>query len=396
MSLFEGVKRSVSEIVKDNMNLSSEELSYLLKPKKVIRFEADGYEGFRVQFNNDLGPFKGGIRFHPDVDEEEVTSLAFWMAIKTSLVNVPFGGGKGGVRVNPKELSEDEYESLSRAVVRSLEDDIGVDKDIPAPDVYTTSQVMAWMMDEYEKIKGRKEPGVVTGKPLELGGSKGRGQSTSQGGIYVLKEVLKKNNINNPSIIIEGFGNAGMNAARILYGEGYKIVGVSDSSAGIYDENGLDIDELINFKQKNGRLEKYTKGVISKEELLEKETDVLIPAAMAESINKDNAEKVKAKIILELSNGPVTKKAEEILENKTLIIPDILANSGGVIVSYFEWVQNRTGQYWEEAEVQRKLKEKILAALEEIYSTTDKNMRIAAYKIAIERIITAAKLRGVL
>ena len=396
MSLFEGVKRSVSEIVKDNMNLSSEELSYLLKPKKVIRFEADGYEGFRVQFNNDLGPFKGGIRFHPDVDEEEVTSLAFWMAIKTSLVNVPFGGGKGGVRVNPKELSEDEYESLSRAVVRSLEDDIGVDKDIPAPDVYTTSQVMAWMMDEYEKIKGRKEPGVVTGKPLELGGSKGRGQSTSQGGIYVLKEVLKKNNINNPSIIIEGFGNAGMNAARILYGEGYKIVGVSDSSAGIYDENGLDIDELINFKQKNGRLEKYTKGVISKEELLEKETDVLIPAAMAESINKDNAEKVKAKIILELSNGPVTKKAEEILENKTLIIPDILANSGGVIVSYFEWVQNRTGQYWEEAEVQRKLKEKILAALEEIYSSKDKNMRIAAYKIAIERIITAAKLRGVL
>ena len=381
------------------MGLKDKEISYLLTPKNIVRFEANGFEGYRVQFNNDLGPFKGGIRFHQEVDESEVKSLAFWMVIKCALNNVPFGGGKGGVNVNPKNFSEKEYEELSRAVVRALKNDIGVDKDIPAPDVYTNSQVMAWMRDEYEKIFGKQEPGVVTGKPIELGGSKGRSESTSQGGIYVLKEVLKREGIKDPRIGIEGFGNAGMNAAKILRNQRYKVVCVSDSTGAVYNKRGLDISKLIKYKQAKGKFENYEEDtVIKKEDLIEQDLDVLIPAAMAESINKDNAHKVKAKIILELANGPLTKEADDILKDKALIIPDILANSGGVIVSYFEWIQNKTGEYWTEEEVQNKLKEKILGTLKELYNEQEKDvsMRITAYKKGIRKVLKAAKLRGAL
>lgn len=346
------------------------------------------FPAYRVEYNTARGPAKGGIRFHPSVTEEEVTALAFWMSIKNAVMDLPFGGGKGGVAVNPKELTKNELERLSRAYVRAFADVLGVDRDVPAPDVYTDSQVMAWMMDEYEVIVRKKEPGVITGKPIALGGSYVRSVATALGGIFVLQEALKDVG-KIETAAIQGFGNAGSNAALFLHEMGIKVVAVSDSRGGVFDENGLPIEELIRTKKEKGSVIAFNTKRITNEELLELDVDLLVPAAVESVITQNNASRIKAKTILELANGPITPEADNILQEKgTIVIPDVLANAGGVTVSYFEWVQNRTGERWSEEEVKKKLREKMSQAYKDVKERAEDitKLREGAYVLALERI----------
>lgn len=394
------------EKVSNLMQLSDEEKSYLSKPARVhkatLNVAGEEYPAFRIQYNDARGPTKGGIRFHPEVDEEEVQSLAFWMSLKTAVVDIPLGGGKGGVRINPKKLSQDQLEELSRKYIRAFAEHLGEDKDIPAPDVYTTPQIMAWMLDEFETIIGKTEPGMITGKPLEVGGSKLRDIATAQGGVYVLEEALKKVGLSGKKVIIEGFGNAGMTAAKLLTNKGFTIVGVSDSTGGIYNANGLNIPKVIKAKKATKSVKAYTQEneatELQGEEILFQEGDILIPAALADSITEENAEKIQARIILELANGPITAKADEILHKRNvLVLPDILANAGGVTVSYFEWVQNRQRFYWEIEEVDERLKKRMTTSFKQIWDiheSNDYSFRENTYILAIRRILEAAKLRG--
>jgi glutamate dehydrogenase/leucine dehydrogenase len=323
------------------------------------------------------------------------------MALKCAVVNIPFGGSKGGVVVNPKELSRRELELVTRGYIRAISDYIGPYKDIPAPDVYTDEKIMAWILDEFELIKGEHVPGVVTGKPIELGGSKARSYSTSLGGIQVLEEAMKKTKMNKTgsSIAIQGFGNVGENAARILHQTGYKITAVSDSKGGIMNDEGLDIPELIEHKQKTGSVMDF-RGCknITNEELLVSDCDILIPAALSEQLNEFNAKDVKAKLVLELANAPTTIEADRVFQDKKiLVIPDILANAGGVVVSFFEWVQNLNNDYWEEDKVLEKLKATMVASFNDVYGICRQeksNMRCAAYQLAVKRILNAERLRG--
>ncbi len=408
MDVFDNVLEQIDTISKI-IKLEDKEIKILKTPKRVLDFDIkvkmdDGskkqFKGYRVQYNDARGPTKGGIRYHPQVTLGEVKSLAFWMALKCGVVNLPFGGAKGGVTVNPKELSDKEIERLSRGFVQNVHEHIGPMKDIPAPDVYTNPQIMAWMMDEFEKIKGKKAPGVITGKPIELGGSQGRSYSTSMGGAYVLRELVKirEEDPKKIRVAIQGFGNAGMNIAKILDEWGYEIVAVSDSKGGVYDKNGLDVKQLIEIKSTKGTVTEYDAEKVSNEALLLLDVDVLVPAALENQITKKNASKIKANIVLELANGPTTPEADEILFDKgTVVVPDILANAGGVTVSYFEWVQNLYGYYWKEAEVLEKLEEIMINSFKEVYATTEKyntHMRNAAYIKAIERILKAEKIRG--
>lgn len=351
------------------------------------------YPAFRVQFNNWRGPYKGGIRFHPDVTEEEVTSLAFWMTIKTTVADLPFGGGKGGVTVDPKKLSPKELEELSRAYVRAFSKFLGTEKDIPAPDVYTTPQIMGWMLDEYERLVGHKEPSFITGKPLELGGSLVRDIATALGGVYILEEAVKKIGLKENTVAIQGFGNAGMNAARLLSERGFTIVAVSDSQGGIVDWKGLEIAKVIATKEKTGSVINYPAQKISNEELLTIDCSILIPSALGGVITPENAPLVKVAIILELANGPVTLEADKILhQRKVLVIPDILANAGGVTVSYFEWVQNKAGERWTEKVVQQKLKQKMVSAFDQLwqsYNSAEADFRTAAYVHALRKLAEA-------
>lgn len=381
-------------------NLTWKEIALLQTPDKVLKAEltvsGKKYPAYRVQFNNARGPYKGGIRYHPEVSEDEVTSLAFWMTIKTAVTDLPFGGGKGGVAVDPKKLSRKELEELSRAYVRAFYKHLGPDTDIPAPDVYTTPEIMGWMLDEYQKLTGKKALAFITGKPLELGGSKMRDIATALGGIYVLEEVVKKINLPEKKVAIQGFGNAGMNMAKLLAEGGYTIVAVSDSKGGIYDAKGLNIDEVIKIKEAKGTVTKYAKAKnISNRELLESSCSILIPSALSGVITKENAPKIKAKIVLELANGPTTSEADEILSSrKIVVLPDILANAGGVTVSYFEWVQNKKNQSWSEQEVKKKLQEKMVSAFQQIwneFSDDKKDFRTAAYVVALKKIIAAEK-----
>jgi len=373
------------------------------------------FKGFRSQYNDALGPFKGGIRFHPQVNIHEVKALSAWMTWKCSVVGIPYGGGKGGVIVDPRSLSEGELERLSRGYIQAVADFIGPQIDIPAPDVYTTPQIMAWMMDEFSKIKGYNVPGVVTGKPLEVGGAKGRKYSTSQGGVYVFEKAIKvlKMNPKKINIAIQGFGNVGAFMAEILFALGYNVIAVSDSKGGILlDQNGnggktkaknskqnsLSIMEVIKFKKDTGSVVNFpgTKN-ITNEQLLALEVDVLIPSALENAITEKNVGKVKAKLIVELANGPITPEADKKLEKRgVVVVPDILANAGGVIVSYFEWVQNLQNYYWEEAENIAKLKVIIERSFDEVWDKKkylNINMRLAAYAVAVERVAKAEKLR---
>lgn len=394
----------VSEVQK----LSEKDLIILSNPKKVVNVnfpvrldngEVEMISGFRVQYNDALGPTKGGIRFHQSVEPSEVSELAFLMTLKTSLLGLPYGGAKGGIKINPKNYSEAELERISRAYVREMHKVFGPHQDIPAPDVNTNAKIMAWMMDEYERIERKKTPGVFTGKPLILGGSKGRDTSTAKGAFFIIEEKYKKADKSKIKVAIQGFGNAGMNIANMLYESDFKVVAVSDSSSGIYNEKGLDIKEVTDFK-KNGSLVDYNGKVkkISNSELLTLDVDILIPAALGGVIRSANVDTIKAKVIVELANAPISVTADDKLFKRSIeIIPGILANAGGVVVSYFEWVQNLQNYYWEEDEVNEKLKKMILKAYREILDEAMSgklSLRTASYVIAINRVLEAERLRG--
>ncbi|MBU0596883.1 Glu/Leu/Phe/Val dehydrogenase [Patescibacteria group bacterium] len=376
-------------------------------PVKMDGGEVKVFTGYRSQYNNALGVYKGGIRYHPGVTIDEVKALSFWMMIKCATVNIPMGGGKGGVIINPKELSIGEIERLSRGYIQKIWPNIGSDKDVPAPDVYTTPQIMAWMRDEYEKLVGHEDPGVITGKPLEDGGSEGRSFSTAQGGVYCIRELAKKMKLNpaETTVAIQGYGNAGSYMAKILYKMGYKIVAISDSKGGVYNADGINPQKADAIKEAGGMLGCYCLGSvctleqvpgdgtcrgITNEELLELDVDILIPAALENQITIENVDKIKAKAIVELANGPTTPEADEILRSKGIIlVPDVLANAGGVTVSYFEWDQNVKGEHWTEDDVLEKLEKIMVTAFNEVWDTKEKyniDMRTAAFVKAVERV----------
>ncbi|MEA4804327.1 MULTISPECIES: Glu/Leu/Phe/Val family dehydrogenase [Acetobacterium] len=363
------------------------------------------FEGYRVQHSNIRGPFKGGIRFHQDCNLNEVKALATWMSLKCAVVNIPYGGAKGGVRVDPNTLSQRELRKLTRRYAFAIEPLIGADMDIPAPDVNTNSQTMAWILDTYSMLKGKPCPGVVTGKPLELGGSKGRNSATGRGVAISTKLILERDGkkLADVSVAISGMGNVGGNAARILFHRGSKIVALSDVSGGIYCENGLDADEISEFLEQTGKqLKDYQKvGVrhISHEEVLTCKCDVLIPAALENQINAENAEKLQCSYIIEGANGPTSVAADALLEERGIVlVPDIFANSGGVIVSYFEWVQNIQILTWNREQVNKTLEKIMSAAFIEILEESQQSqcsLRMAAYIIALKRLIYAEEIKGI-
>ncbi len=361
------------------------------------------FTGYRVLHNDARGPGKGGIRYHPNVTLDEVRALAMWMTWKTALLNLPFGGAKGGITCNPKELSKRELEILTRKYTYAIANFIGPFVDVPAPDVGTNSEYMAWIMDAYSLIKGYNVPAVVTGKPPELYGIPGRIEATGRSVCIAMREACKVLNIpqREVTIAIQGYGNVGYHAAKIAHEMGFRVVAVSDSKGGIYDPSGLNPERVLKHKRTTGSVVGF-KGAksISNEELLELNVTVLIPAAIEGVINERNADYIRAKVIVEGANGPTTPKAEEILEEKkTLIVPDILANSGGVVVSYFEWVQNLTEVPWSLEKVRYELEKRIVNTFKQVYSLSFKKevtMRDAAYMIAVMRVVEAMKLRGYL
>lgn len=385
-------------------------VTHILKhPKRVLSVSFpvrmdDGsirvFEGFRSQHNDAIGPTKGGIRFHPGVTLDEVKALSMWMSFKCGVVGLPYGGGKGGVICDPHDFSKGEVERISRAFMEAIADFVGPEKDIPAPDVYTTPQIMGWMMDTYSRLNGVYSPGVITGKPLIIGGSKGRNEATAQGCVYTILAALKDLElpVEETTVAIQGFGNAGRIAARLLSEAGCKVVAVSDSKCGIYDPDGLDIEEVGRLKD-NGLISDYDKArVITNDELLELEVDILVPAALENVITAANADRIKAKIIAEAANGPTTPEADRILtKNGIMVIPDVLANAGGVTVSYFEWVQNLQHYYWSEAEVLDRLQTKMIDSYEAVRDLAKEfktDLRTAAYMISIKRIAAAMEARG--
>ncbi len=407
MNVFENAMKQL-DLATTFIDIDEEILDKLKQPKRVLEFsipvemdngETKTFQGYRIQYNDARGPFKGGIRFHQQVDIDEVKALSFWMAIKTAVVDIPMGGGKGGVIVNPKELSKTELERLSRGYVRQIAEFIGPDIDVPAPDVNTTPEIMSWMKDEFEKIKQQKAPGVITGKPIEDGGSEGRGTATAQGGFYVLQELVNKKGLqpNNLKMAIQGFGNAGFNMAKLAYEAGYKVVAVSDSKGGVYNENGLEIPEVIKYKEEKSTVVGFLDAKnITGSELLELPVDVLVPAALENQITSDNADNIQADIIVELANGPTTPEADEkLFTNNKIVIPDVLANAGGVTVSYFEWLQNNKDEYWSEAKVMDKLKPIMTNAFNAVWEISEKesiNMRTAAFILGVKRIVEVMKL----
>lgn len=398
-----------------NLNLSESDYICFKYPERELKVSVpvemdDGsikvFEGFRVQHSSLRGPCKGGIRYHQDVDIDEVKALAAWMSLKCAVVNIPYGGAKGAVKVNPRELSKNELRRLTRRYTSMILPLISPDKDIPAPDINTDSEVMGWIMDTYSMFKGFTVPGVVTGKPIDIGGSIGRTEATGQGVVIVTKEILHRRGISlmDTTIAIQGLGNVGGTAAKLLYDEGCRIVAVSDVSGGVYCKNGLDIDKILSFlcSDNSYTLEDYEEvGVehITNEELLTIETEVLIPSALENQINKEIASKVKANIIVEGANGPITVEADKILEKSgKVVVPDILANAGGVAVSYFEWVQNIQALTWDEHEVEKSLKTVMIRAFNEVWNNAIEggiSLRMSAYMVALERLVKARKIRGV-
>ncbi|MFA6338986.1 MAG: Glu/Leu/Phe/Val dehydrogenase [Candidatus Paceibacterota bacterium] len=405
MNPFENALKQLDRVVKVKV-FDENFITKLRLPEREIKVSIpvkmdDGnvkvFEGYRVQYSNARGPYKGGIRFHPDTEINEVRALAFWMALKCAVAGIPMGGGKGGVTVDPKKLSKTELEKLSRGFVKMLHLVIGPQKDVPAPDVNTTPEIMAWMSDEYEKLSGDKSGATFTGKSVERGGSEGRGVATGLGGFYafdVLREKLKLPK--KSTVVIQGMGNVGGNAGKIFNKNGHKVIAISDSKSGIYNKDGIDVNEVEEYKKANGSLAGFPNfKKISNAELLELSCDVLIPAALENQITKNNASKIKAKVILELANGPTTTEADDILfKRKIKVIPDILANSGGVIVSTFEWEQNLKGEHWSEKKVLDKLKKIIDRESINVWNTAKKNrtdMRRGAFIVALDRLEKSMK-----
>jgi glutamate dehydrogenase len=382
----------------------------LKSPERVLQFSFpvtmdDGtvkvFAGYRVQYSSARGPYKGGLRYHPQTNLDEVTALAFWMAIKCAVVDIPFGGGKGGITVDPKKLSHSELERLTRGFTRRLAPFIGPQQDVPAPDVNTTPEIMAWLRDEYERVVGRQVPGVVTGKPLQAGGSQGRTPATAQGGMYVLAELMNKLKLKPKQTIaaVQGMGNVGGIMAQLLHQAGYKVVAMSDSGGGIYNPKGLDVPAVARFKKQTGSLKNFPGGkIITNAKLLELPVTILVPAALENQITEKNVGRVKARIIFELANGPTTPEADlKLAKRKIIVVPDVLANAGGVTVSYFELVQNLQQYYWNEGEVLAKLKPIMVTAFKQIWQRSEQlkvPLRTAAFVIALERLAQAIEARG--
>jgi len=390
----------LDEKIRTSLNVPDRELMVEV-PLRKDDGSIESFRGYRVQHNNSRGPFKGGIRFHEEVDLDEVRALAALMTWKTALVDIPYGGGKGGISVDPSTLSDLELERLSRRFFRAINPIIGVNRDIPAPDVNTNPQIMAWFMDEYGMINGHT-PGIVTGKPIELGGSLGRNAATGKGTAIIARETanLLNMDLQDAKIVIQGFGNVGSFAGRFLHEMGSKIVAVSDVNGGLYDPNGLNIPSMIEHNNINGTIKGFSQGdKVSNEDILNIECDFLIPAALGGVVHKMNVDKLNCKVIIEAANGPVTPPADDILFQKGVhVVPDILTNAGGVTVSYFEWVQNLQQFQWTEEEVNNKLEHKMVAAFNEVadmMNSKKTSMRMAAFAVAIDRVARSFEMRGV-
>ncbi|NWQ39264.1 Glu/Leu/Phe/Val dehydrogenase [Bacillus sp. EB106-08-02-XG196] len=358
------------------------------------------FTGYRAQHNDSVGPTIGGVRFHPKINEDEIKALSMWMSLKCGIADLPFGGGKGGILCNPRTLSLGELERLSRGYVRSISQVVGPTKDIPAPDMYTNSQIMAWMMDEYSRLRKFDSPDFITGKPLLLGGSEGREEAGALGVAICIEEAAKIRglSIKGCRVIVQGFGNAGSYIAKFMHQSGAIIVGISDVYGALYDPDGLNIEYLLQRRDSFGTVTSLFDGTITNEELLEQECDILVPAATSNQITAKNASSIKAKIVVEAANGPTTREATRILsEGGILLVPDVLAGAGGVTVSYFEWVQNKQGYYWDEKEVADKLREKMVSAFQQIYTISKKhnvNLRVAAYMVGVRKMVEASEFRG--
>ncbi len=358
------------------------------------------FTGYRAQHNDAVGPTKGGIRFHPNVTEIEVKALSVWMSLKAGIVDLPYGGGKGGIICDPREMSFREIERLSRGYVRAISQIVGPTKDIPAPDVFTNSQIMAWMMDEYSRIDEFNSPGFITGKPLVLGGSHGRETATAKGVAIMIREAAAKKGITleGARVVVQGFGNAGSFLSKFMYDLGAKVIAISDAYGALHDPNGLDIPYLLDRRDSFGTVTTLFKNTISNKELLELECDILVPAAIENQITEDNAHDIRAAIVVEAANGPTTNEATKILaERDILIVPDVLASSGGVTVSYFEWVQNNQGYYWTEEEVHEKLEKVLVNSFNQVYQTAQTrnvDMRLAAYMVGVRKMAEASRFRG--
>ncbi|MBT2737583.1 Glu/Leu/Phe/Val dehydrogenase [Bacillus sp. ISL-7] len=403
---------STQSIIKEaiqKLGYSDEMYELLKEPLRILTVRIpvrmdDGsikiFTGYRSQHNDAVGPTKGGIRFHPEVSEDEVKALSMWMSLKCGIFNLPYGGGKGGIICDPRSMSLRELERLSRGYVRAVSQIVGPTKDIPAPDVFTNPQIMAWMMDEYSRIQEFDSPGFITGKPIVLGGSQGRETATATGVSICIEEAAKRKEIplKGARVIIQGFGNAGSYLAKFMQEAGAKVIGISDAYGALYNPDGLDINYLLDRRDSFGTITNLFTNVITNQELLEKECEILVPAAISNQITSENARNIQAKIVVEAANGPTTLEATKILaERNILLVPDVLASSGGVTVSYFEWVQNNQGFYWTEEEVSHRLHHKIVESFESVFSTAQRyqvDMRLAAYMVGIRRMAEASRFRG--
>ncbi|MFE4242624.1 Glu/Leu/Phe/Val dehydrogenase [Peribacillus butanolivorans] len=390
-----GYSNELFELLKDPLRMLTVRI-----PVKMDDGSVKVFTGYRSQHNDAVGPTKGGVRFHPEVNENEVKALSIWMSLKCGITDLPYGGGKGGIICDPRVMSFGELERLSRGYVRAISQIVGPTKDIPAPDMYTNSQIMAWMMDEYSRLREFDSPGFITGKPIVLGGSQGRETATARGVTICIEEAGKKKGIDlhGARIIIQGFGNAGSFLAKFMHNAGAVVIGISDANGALYDPKGLDIDYLIDRRDSFGTVTNLFTNVITNQELLEKECDILVPAAISNQITAQNAHRIKASIVVEAANGPTTLEATKILDEKgVLLVPDILASAGGVTVSYFEWVQNNQGYYWSEEEVVEKLRKVMIDSFENIYQTAQVykvDMRLAAYMVGIKKSAEASSFRG--
>jgi glutamate dehydrogenase (NAD(P)+) len=392
------------------LKLEPKMLAFLREPMRVYEFDipvkmddgsAKTFHGFRVQYNDARGPCKGGIRYHPAETIDTVKALSAWMTWKTAVVGIPLGGGKGGIICDPKKMSAGELERMSRGYIRAVGPQLGAWKDVPAPDVYTNAQTMAWMLDEYEKMFQVHEPAMITGKPLELGGSEGRNDATARGTVFTIREAARylKMDLTKATVAVQGYGNAGSFAAILMKEAGAKVVAVSDSSGGIYNAAGLDPKAVLAHKEKTDSVQNFPGAQnITNAQLLELQVDILIPAALENQITKANADSIKAKLVAEAANGPTTPDADDVLyKKKIFVIPDFLCNAGGVTVSYFEWVQNLYGYYWPADEVYAKLDKIMTSSFKEVLKMSIEkkvNMRVAAYLVAVKRVADAVRLRG--
>lgn len=413
MAAFEHFKHYVAQADRQ-LALPEKTLERLMTPDRILRAEltipldAGGtatFPAYRVQFSNARGPYKGGIRFHPEADEDEVSALAAMMAVKCAVVGIPMGGGKGGVAVDPKKLSKRELGELSRAYVRAFADHLGPDTDVPAPDVYTNAEIMGVMLDEYERLVGKNQPAMITGKPLSLGGSLGRDTATADGALIVLQALLEDRALNPNSLraSVQGAGNAGAEAARILASLGVRVEALADSKGSLLIAGGMDVEKVLSFKQSGQSVADAAAlidGAVAgkAEDALYADVDILVPAALEEQVREENADRVKAGIVLEVANGPVTPEADKVLHARGVaVVPDVLANAGGVTVSYFEWMQNRSGDYWDRETVRARLEKVMMQAYRDVADFALErgvSMREASYALALSRLAEASSVRG--